>query len=171
MAGTFLSYQYPSSQNAVEKPDQISYLAELQNSSVREVQEDVGDYGTCCQWEEGDPNALRTLPCAHGSSLLRKDTGRFGLLLRREHGILALFFFNERRISFEASNVPVKTFTDNPILQSMFPSEILFKMELLKTGMFTWTYLKLPGLNICWYEMNGEFNFRCWRTVVSPFRT
>lgn len=111
----------------MEKPDQISYLAELQNSSIREVQEDVGDYGTCCQWEEGDPNALRTLPCAHGNSLLRKDTGRFGLLLHREHRILTVFLFNERTSS-EARNVPVKTFTDNPILQSLFHSETLFKI-------------------------------------------
>lgn len=42
----------------MEKPDQISYLAELQNLSIGEVQEDVGDYGTRRQWEQGDPNAL-----------------------------------------------------------------------------------------------------------------
>lgn len=145
----------------MEKPDQIGYLAELQNLSIGEVQEDIGDYGTCCQWEQGDPNAPRTLPCAHGSSLLRKDAGRFGLLQHREHRISAVFFFNERRISFEARNVPVKTYTDNPVLQSLFPSETLFKMELLKTGMFNWIYLKLPRLNMCWYEMNGEFHFSC----------
>lgn len=53
-----MSYQYPSSQNAVEKPDQISYLSALQYLSIGEVQENVGDNGTYCQWEEGDPNAL-----------------------------------------------------------------------------------------------------------------
>lgn len=42
----------------MEIPDQIGYLAELQDLSVGEVQEDVGDYGACCQWEQGDPNAL-----------------------------------------------------------------------------------------------------------------
>lgn len=83
----------------MEKPDQIGYLAELQNSAIGEVQKDVGDDGACCQWEQGDPNALRTLPCAHGSSLLRKDAGRFGLLKCREHGISAVFF-SEKRISF-----------------------------------------------------------------------
>lgn len=62
----------------MEKPDQISYLAELQYLSIGEVQENVGDNGTYCQWEEGDPNALRTLARAHGSSLLRKDTGGLG---------------------------------------------------------------------------------------------
>lgn len=110
----------------MEKPDQIGYLAELQNSSVGEVQEDVGDYGTRRQWEQGDPNALWTLPRAHGSSLLRKDAGRFGLLQHREHGTPAVFFFNERRISFQARNVPVKAYTDKPVLQSLFPSETLF---------------------------------------------
>lgn len=92
----------------MEKPDQISYLTELQNLSIGEVQEDVADYGTGCQWEQGDPNALRTLPCAHGSSLLRKDAERFGLLQHREHGVSAVFFFHERRVSFQARNVPVK---------------------------------------------------------------
>lgn len=72
LVAALLSYQYPSSQNAMEKPDQIRYLAKLQNLSIGEVQEDVGDYGTRCQREQGDSNALRALSCAHGSSLLRK---------------------------------------------------------------------------------------------------
>jgi len=97
----------------MEKPDQIGYLTELQNLSIGEVQEGVGDYGTCCQWEQGDPNALRTLPRAHGSSLLRKDTGRFGLLQHSEHGISAVSFFNERRISSEARNVLVNIVLTN----------------------------------------------------------
>lgn len=48
----------------------------------------------------------------------------------------AVLLFNDRRISFKARNVPVKAYTDNPVLQRLFPSEALFKMELLKTGMF-----------------------------------
>lgn len=138
-----MSYQYPSSQNAVEKPDQISYLAALQYLSIGEVQENVGDNGTYCQWEEGDPNALWTLPRAHGSSLLGKDTGRFGLLQCREHQISAVLFFNERRINFVERNVPGKTYTDNPVLQTLFLSENLFKIELFKAGKFNWVYLKL----------------------------
>lgn len=154
----------------MEKPDQISYLAELQNLSIGEVQEDVGDYGTRRQWEQGDPNALWTLPCAHGSSLLKKDAGGFGLLQCREHGVSAVFF-NKRRVGFEARNVPVKTYRDNPVLQSLFPSEPLFKMELWKTGMFNWIYLELPGLNMCWYEMNGEFHVSSSWTSVCPLGT
>lgn len=41
----------------MEEPDQIGYLAELQDLPIGEVEEDVGDYSTQSQWEQDDANA------------------------------------------------------------------------------------------------------------------
>lgn len=87
--------------------------------SIGEEQEDVGDYSTRSQREQGDPNAPRTLPCAHGDSAGERCSKVWITAALEAQNFSS---FPSQGKSCETRNVLVKTDMHNIVIQSLFSS-------------------------------------------------